>query len=93
MTQQSQYARFGSGQAVRRVEDASLLTGTGRFADDVSLPGQAHLCFLRSPYPHARILAIDTRAAEAAPGVIAVITGEDLVRAGVKPLPQSTGSE
>ena len=48
---------------------------------------QAHVAFLRSPHPHARIVAIDTAAAAAMPGVIAVFTGEDLVRAGVKPIP------
>ena len=82
----AQVARFGSGKSVRRVEDEALLTGKGRFADDVDATGQVHLAFLRSPYPHARIAAIDTRAAAALPGVIAVVTGDDLVRAGVKPL-------
>ena len=91
MSENSQYARFGSGQAVLRVEDVSLLSGAGRFADDVSVPGQAYLGFLRSPYAHARILGIDTKAAKAAPGVIEVLTGEDLVRAGVKPLPGPVG--
>ncbi len=89
MSSESQYARFGSGKSVRRVEDRSLLTGAGVFADDVSLPGQAYACFLRSPYPHARLVAIDTASASAMPGVIAVVTGADLVRAGVKPLPLS----
>jgi len=89
MIGESQYARFGSGKSVRRVEDQSLLTGTGVFADDVSLPGQAHVCFLRSPYPHARIVAIDSAAASAMPGVVAIVTGADLVRAAVKPLPLS----
>jgi carbon-monoxide dehydrogenase large subunit len=74
---------------VLRVEDERLLTGTGSFADDVSLPDQAHVCFLRSPYPHARILGIDKTAAAALPGVIAIVTGDDLVRARVKPLPSS----
>ena len=83
------HARFGSGRSVLRVEDDKLLTGQGRFADDVSSPGQAHVCFLRSPHPHARIAGIDTKAAAALPGVVAVVTGEDLVRAGVKPLPSS----
>jgi carbon-monoxide dehydrogenase large subunit len=83
------YGRFGSGKPVLRVEDDKLLTGAGSFADDVSAPGQAHVCFLRSPYPHARIVAIDTRAAAASPGVLVVLTGEDLVRSGVKPLPSS----
>ena len=62
---------------------------TGVFADDFSEPGEARLCFLRSPYPHARISRIDTAAASALPGVVAIITGADLVQAGVKPLPQS----
>ena len=82
----SQHARFGSGKAVRRVEDEALLTGKGRFADDVNAAGESHIAFVRSPHPHARIAAIDTAAAAALPGVIAVITGEDLRRAGVKPL-------
>jgi carbon-monoxide dehydrogenase large subunit len=74
---------------VLRVEDERLLTGTGCFADDVSSPDQAHVCFLRSPYPHARILGIDKTAASALPGVIAIVTGDDLVRGRVKPLPSS----
>jgi len=86
---ESQYARFGSGKSVRRVEDQALLTGAGIFADDVSLPGQAHVCFLRSPYPHARIVAIDAAAATAMSGVVAIVTGADLAAAGVKPLPLS----
>ena len=72
-----------------RVEDERLLTGTGSFADDVSSLDQAHVCFLRSPYPHARILGIDKTAAAALPGVIAIVTGDDLVRGRVKPLPSS----
>ena len=82
----SQLARFGSGKAVRRVEDEALLIGKGRFADDVNAPGELHLAVLRSPHPHARIVAIDTAAAAALPGVLAVVTGTDLVRAGVNPL-------
>ena len=89
MTAESPYARFGSGKSVLRVEDRNLLIGTGVFADDVSLPGQAFVCFLRSPHPHARIVAIDAAAASAMPGVITIVTGADLVRAGVKPLLQS----
>jgi aerobic carbon-monoxide dehydrogenase large subunit len=89
MSSESQYARFGSGRSVRRVEDQALLTGAGVFADDVSLPGEAHVCFLRSPYPHARLVAIDTAAASTMSGVLAIVTGADLVAAGVKPLPLS----
>ena len=79
--------RFGSGQAVRRLEDEDLLTGAGRYADDLGLPGQAHLAFVRSPYPHAAIRSVDTDAAAVMPGVLRVITGADLVAAGVKPMP------
>jgi len=89
MKQSGQYGRFGSGQAVRRVEDESLLTGAGQFVDDHNLPGQAHVMFLRSPHAHARVLGVDTKAAAGMPGIVAVVTGEDLVRAGVKPLPSS----
>ena len=89
MNSESQAARYGSGKSVRRVEDDNLLTGAGIFADDIVNPGEARLCFLRSPYPHARIAALDVAAARALPGVIAVITGADLVAAGVRPLPQS----
>jgi carbon-monoxide dehydrogenase large subunit len=89
VTSVSAQARFGSGKAVRRVEDESLLKGDGRFADDVSLPDQLHVHFLRSPYPHARIAAIDRTAAGAMPGVAAIVIGDDLVRAGVRPLPNS----
>ena len=79
--------RFGSGRDVRRIEDAGLLAGTGRFTDDFTLPGQTYLGFLRSPHAHARIVSIDTEAAKAMPGVVAILTGADLVAAGVKPLP------
>jgi aerobic carbon-monoxide dehydrogenase large subunit len=89
MSTESSFARFGSGKAVRRVEDEALLKGAGYFADDASQEGEARVCFLRSPHPHARIVSIDTAAAAALPGVIAVVTGDDLVRAGVKPIPLS----
>ena len=79
-------ARFGSGQAVRRLEDNLLLTGRGQYTDDVVPADQASLLFLRSPYPHARINSIDTAAALAMPGVLKIVTGADLVAAGVKPL-------
>jgi len=85
------FARFGSGQAVLRLEDEGLLKGAGRYADDVSLPRQTHLAFQRSPYPHARIVSIDTSGALGLPGVLGVYTGADLVQAGVKPLPGNAG--
>jgi carbon-monoxide dehydrogenase large subunit len=83
-------ARFGTGQPVRRIEDPALVTGRGRYTDDITLPGLTHLMFLRSPHAHARIVSIDTRAAAALPGVVAIHTGEELRRAGVKPLPMTT---
>ncbi|RYF33626.1 MAG: xanthine dehydrogenase family protein molybdopterin-binding subunit [Comamonadaceae bacterium] len=83
--------RFGSGRAVRRLEDDALLAGAGRYTDDVASPGQTHLVFVRSPYPHARIGAIGTSAAAAMPGVLRVITGADLHAAGVQPMPGAGG--
>ncbi|MES2229444.1 MAG: xanthine dehydrogenase family protein molybdopterin-binding subunit [Pseudomonadota bacterium] len=87
----TQAARFGSGQLVKRVEDASLLAGKGQFTDNVPVAGAAHIAFLRSPYPHARITAIDTAAAAAMPGVLAVYTGAQLAAAGVKRMPTVAG--
>ena len=84
-------SRFGSGQSVRRLEDNSLVQGHGQFAGDASMPGQTWLKFLRSPMPHANIRDITTAAAKAMPGVIAVLTGQDLVDAGVKPIPGVAG--
>jgi carbon-monoxide dehydrogenase large subunit len=83
-------ARFGSGQSVRRLEDDALLVGAGQFTSDVNAGGQASLFFLRSPYPHARIVSIDSTQARAMPGVLQIVTGADLVAAGVKPIPGST---
>ena len=84
-------SRFGSGQSVQRTEDLALITGRGQYADDLSVPGQQQLVFLRSPYAHAKILSIDTASAQAMPGVIAVYTGADLVGFGVKPMPGPMG--
>jgi len=89
MTANPANTRFGSGNSVRRVEDEALLEGRGRFADDFDLPGQALLQVLRSPHAHARIRSIDTSAASRMAGVVSIVTGDDLVRAGVKPLVQS----
>lgn len=83
--------RFGSGHTVRRVEDPALVLGRGVFTDDVSLPNQTWLAFVRSSHAHARIVSIDSAAAEAMPGVVAVLTGAQLAAAGVKPLPQPAG--
>ena len=77
----------GIGKPVRRKEDPRLLTGAGRFGDDVNLPGQAHAAFVRSPHPHARIGAIDAAAALGVPGVLAVLTGADAAADGLRPIP------
>ena len=79
-------ARFGSGQSVKRLEDQQLLVGAGQYTNDVSLPNQSFLVFFRSPYPHAKITRLDTSAAKGMPGVHGLITGQDLLAAGVKPM-------
>ena len=64
----------------RRKEDARLLTGRGRYIDDIAVPHALHACFVRSPHAHARIRGIDTAAARALPGVVAVYTGADVAQ-------------
>jgi len=78
---------FGIGQPVPRTEDPRLLRGGGNYGDDLVLPGQAHGYILRSPHAHAKIRAIDTQAAKAAPGVLLVLTGADWDAAGFAPFP------
>ena len=70
--------KFGIGQPVKRFEDRRLLSGNGRFINDVNLAGQAYAVVARSPHAHARIVSIDLTAARAAPGVLGVFTGEDV---------------
>jgi carbon-monoxide dehydrogenase large subunit len=82
----------GIGQPVRRKEDLRLLTGQGCFSDDVDLPGQAYAVMLRSPHAHARIASIDVAPALAVPGVVAVLTGRDLLADRVKPIPHKQWS-
>ena len=77
----------GIGAAVRRKEDARFLTGKGRYTDDIQRPGQLYAHFVRSPHAHANIAGIDVSAAQAAPGVAAVLTGADLAADGVGGLP------
>ncbi len=73
----------GIGAPVRRKEDFRFITGQGRYTDDIERPGQAHAYFLRSPHAHANIRSIDVSAARAMPGVVGVLTGEDLAKDGV----------
>src|SRR5438552_12611511 len=75
--------QFGIGQPVRRFEDKRLLCGNGRFQNDVTLSGQAYGFVLRSPHAHAAMRRVDLSAAQAAPGVLAIYTGEDLAAAGM----------
>ena len=66
------------GSAIKRREDPDLLTGRGKYTDDLTLPGMAHAVIVRSPHAHARILSVDVSRAAAAPGVVAVYTGKDI---------------
>ncbi|PXW29507.1 xanthine dehydrogenase family protein molybdopterin-binding subunit [Paraburkholderia caballeronis] len=75
------------GASVKRKEDYRFLTGAGQYTDDVVLPHQTWAVFVRSPYAHARIARIDTAAAKASPGVVAVFTGADLAAEHVGGLP------
>src|SRR5215475_2144160 len=75
------------GRSVLRREDRRLLTGRGVFVDDLQLPGMLHAAIVRSPHAHAHIAGIDTAAALAVPGVVAVVTGEDVVKA-LGPVPE-----
>jgi carbon-monoxide dehydrogenase large subunit len=79
--------KFAVGQGVRRVEDARLLRGQGRYSDDVDLPRQVHAALVRSPHAHARVKRIDTRAALKAPGVFAVLTAGDVDADGLGTMP------
>src|SRR5258708_35266418 len=74
---------FELGRAVPRTEDVPLLRGRGRYTDAIVLPRQSHLHVLRSPHAAARIRGIDTAAAVAAPGVLAVLTGADAASEGL----------
>jgi carbon-monoxide dehydrogenase large subunit len=67
-----------TGTSVKRAEDPRILTGAGRYVDDIKLPGMLHAAFVRSPLAHARVLSVDASAARALPGVVAVLTGADL---------------
>ena len=75
----------GIGASVRRKEDLRFISGRGHYVDDMNRPGQLHAVFKRSDRPHARIVSIDTAAARAAPGVMAVFTAADLAAIGGVP--------
>ncbi len=77
---------FAIGATPRRREDARFVTGHGAYLDDLSFPGALHAVFLRAPHAHARIVALDTKAARAAPGVAAVLTAAEVAADGLHPL-------
>ncbi len=81
----------GIGKPVLRKEDLRLITGRGRYTDDVSLPAQAYVAIVRSPHAHARINGIDTKAARAVPGVVAVLTAADADVDGLGTIPCYAG--
>ena len=79
-------ATEGIGASVRRVEDARLLRGGGRFVADIIIPGELHCAIVRSPHAHALVRTIDPARAAAAPGVVAVFTGADMATDQVGPM-------
>ncbi len=85
--------RFAVGQPVPRSEDPMLLRGQGRYTDDLNLPGQAHAVVVRSRVAHGVLRGVDTAAALAMPGVLAVVTGADLEAAGMGPMPATVFGE
>src|ERR671922_2910615 len=81
----------GIGHSVERKEDARFIRGKGTYVDDVSLPGMLHMELLRAPFAHARMRSIDTSAAAALPGVVAVVTGELMAEHGLAWMPTLSG--
>jgi len=74
------------GEAIKRIEDPRLLVGKGQYVADVRVPGLLEACVVRSPYAHAKILGIDSSAASAIKGVVAVVTASDLP-SNLQPIP------
>ncbi|HZK51869.1 MAG TPA: carbon monoxide dehydrogenase, partial [Actinomycetota bacterium] len=81
----------GIGQSIKRKEDDRFIRGKGNYVDDISLPGMLHMAILRSPFAHAKLVSIDTSAAAALDGVIAVITGADLAAHNLAWMPTLSG--
>jgi aerobic carbon-monoxide dehydrogenase large subunit len=87
----SAHPEGGLGHSVKRKEDARFIRGKGTYVDDVALPGMLHMALLRSPYAHARIRSVDTAAASALPGVVAVVTGELMAQHNLAWMPTLSG--
>ena len=81
----------GIGHSVRRKEDDRFIRGRGNYIDDVQLPGMLHMAILRSPYAHAKLNSIDASAAQAMPGVVAVVTGELMAQHNLAWMPTLSG--
>jgi aerobic carbon-monoxide dehydrogenase large subunit len=81
----------GIGHSVKRKEDDRFIRGRGNYVDDINLRGMLHMAILRSPFAHARINSIDASAAEALPGVVAVVTGELLAQHDLAWMPTLSG--
>ena len=83
-------AEHGIGEGVRRKEDFTLLTGQGRYSDDIHIEGRCYAYVLRSPHAHAVVRGVETTAAAAVPGVLVVLTGADYLADGLQPIPGAT---
>jgi carbon-monoxide dehydrogenase large subunit len=83
----------GMGHSIKRKEDGRFIQGKGNYVDDVNLPGMVFGHMVRSPFAHARIKSVNTEKAKALPGVLAVITGEDLAKAGLAWMPTLSGDK
>jgi len=83
----------GMGHSIKRKEDLRFIQGKGTYVDDVNLPGMVYGQLVRSPYAHARLKGINAEKAKALPGVLAVITGEDLAKAGLAWMPTLSGDK
>ena len=81
------------GASIRRVEDPALITGKGCYVDDMQLPGMLYMAFLRTTHPHAKIISINTTAAKAMPGVVAVVTGADVAQLQIPVPPMISGQK
>ena len=86
-TSSKDFEQFAVGQSLARSEDPRLLKGDGEYTDDINLPGQAHAYVVRSAYAHGIITKLDTATARLTPGVLDVLTINDLNQAGIQPLP------
>jgi carbon-monoxide dehydrogenase large subunit len=81
----------GIGESIKRKEDGRFLRGRGNYLDDFSLPGMLHMVIVRSPHAHARIRSVDTAAASAVPGVVAVVTGDLMAQHKLAWMPTLSG--